>query len=75
MQIDKSGRHDQAPRIELLVGAPRILLGAATSATRPSRSSTSIGALIFAAGSISVAALDQQALVFRACHRTTALSS
>src|SRR4029077_1297659 len=31
---------------------PRVLLGGATSATRPSRSSTSIGALIFAAGSI-----------------------
>src|SRR5579864_3494793 len=31
---------------------PRILLGSATSATRPSRSRISIGALIFAAGSI-----------------------
>src|SRR5271170_7338800 len=31
---------------------PRTLLGAAISATRPSRSRTSIGALIFAAGSI-----------------------
>ena len=39
---------------------PRVLLGGATSATRPSRSSTSMGALIFADGIDQVAAFNQR---------------
>jgi hypothetical protein len=52
VQIDEAGRDDQSASIEFLVRAALDLLGGATSATRPSFSSTSMGASMRAAGSM-----------------------